>query len=201
MRRQRGFSLLEFSLVLAVVLVIGGVVAGAAAHYARSAKAGDLRTHLVAVKAGAKAMSKQGGVPGLQNHGAIARAGGVPTGQLVPAAAVGINATPGRADALAAAGSTVLRHPFGGVTSVRLPGVDGAGGITLATIELFDLSTEQCIQAVVIGWDSFDRVSVNGAPAFKDRFAAPARTLLDAAAVDLECSSRAINVVRYEFAP
>lgn len=201
MKRQGGFSLLEFSVVLAVVLVIGGVVAGAAAHYARSAEAGNLRSHLAAVKAGAKALSKQGGRTGLQNHGAIARAGGVPAGQLVPAASVGTNPTHGRADALAAAGSTVLRHPFGGLTSVRLPGVDGAGGATLAAIELFDLTTEQCIQAVVIGWDSFDRVSVNGATAFKDRFAAPARTLLDAAAVDLECSSRSINVVRYEFAP
>lgn len=201
MKQQGGFSLLEFSVVLAVIIFIGGIVAGVGAYYAESSKSGSLRSHLASVKAGAIALSKIGGQAGLQNHGAVARAGGVAAGQLVPAGSVAPNAAPGHADALAAAGTNVLRHPLGGLTSVRLPGIGAAGGLMVVTIELFNLTTDQCVQAVGIGWDSFDRVSVNGAPAFKDRFAAPPRLLIDPAQIDLECSARTSNVVRYEFAP
>lgn len=202
MKRQKGFSLLEFSIVLAVVLFIGGLVAAAGSFYRDSSRSSDFRSHLLSVKAGLSATAKRGGSSGPQNHASVARAGGVPERQLVSAAALSSSSSaPGRSAAIAAAGAKVLRHPYGGLTSASLPALGGAGGLALAGISAFDLTPEDCVTAVTVAWDAFDRITINSSAPVKDRFVTPAHTIANPAAIEAECASRPNSTVRYEFAP
>ncbi len=202
MKNQAGFSLLEFTFVLAVVLMIGAIVAGAGYYYGDASRNSEFRAHLLSLKKAGSTLAESGGTSGPQNHSAVARAGGVKKNELVARGVLASgHASPGRDDALASAGAKALRHPYGGLSNVTLPRLGGAGGLALVTVEVFDLTPGDCVTAVHMGWDVFDQISINSAAPKKDRFGSPAIVTADSFAIETECHSQQRSAVRYAFAP
>jgi len=206
MRRERGYTLVEFALTLSIVMVLSSIVAAGSAFYRESAKTTNFLVHAAAVKSGMTKLSREGRGGSQPLAIDLARAAGLSKAELVDPALLleesGEAFSTQRSGDLAGGGARAIRHPFGGfsvgkgATATAL-----TAGRALSSVRVYDLSTGECQRAAAVAWDVFEVVAINGRAPLKDRFATPPRVALVAADISTACAAAEPAHVDFQFAP
>lgn len=144
-KKQRGLTLIELAVGLAIVLAISALVVGVYTTTSRSQRTNDVQTQLTQIASQVRSMAPQGSYTGIDDT-VLARSKKVPEAWVVDNA-----------------GTPEIRHPFGGSFDIAPASVNGGTDNGFA-ITVDELPVAACNDIVTNSQANFAEIDVGSTP-------------------------------------